>query len=193
MLQATCQTLSSTVPSTHLTIATGRSPRLGCCGLPPQMRSTSALISCSGRMGSFEPLTASIRSWRRGLMAMPRSVTTTSINSPGPHSVVTSIDDDGNAVAERGHGQDGAPRGQAVLPAADAVQKASVGVGDHIGIEVHVDFGRAQHDRIHHRREVSFPVVVIRSKWRSRDVARIAGDRLARRRGRTSARRECNR
>ena len=63
---------------------------LGRCAAPPQMRSTSALISCSGRMGSFDPLTASIRSWRRGLIAIPRSVTTTSINSPGPHSVVTS-------------------------------------------------------------------------------------------------------
>jgi hypothetical protein len=146
--------------------------------MPPQMRSTSDLISCSGRMGSFEPLTASMRSWRRGLMAMPRSVTTTSINSPGPHKCGHLIDDDRNAVAKRRHGQDGAPCGQTVLPAADAVQQASVGVGDNVGVEVRIDFGRAQHDGIHEGREVSFPVVVVRSERRSRHVARIVRHRL---------------
>src|SRR5437660_7862145 len=44
-LYAVCQTVSRTVPSTHLTMATGRSPGLGRWGLPPQIRSTSALMS----------------------------------------------------------------------------------------------------------------------------------------------------
>ena len=58
----TCQTVSSTVPSTHLTTATGRSPNFGRAGLPPQMRSTSALMSCSGRIGKLESFTASSKS-----------------------------------------------------------------------------------------------------------------------------------
>jgi len=45
LLQPTCQTVSKTVPSTHFTTATGRSPNFGRAGLPPQMRSTSALMS----------------------------------------------------------------------------------------------------------------------------------------------------
>lgn len=57
-----CQTVSSTVPSTHFTIATGRLPRLARCGFPPQMCSTSSLISPNVRMGSFDPWTASTRS-----------------------------------------------------------------------------------------------------------------------------------
>src|ERR1017187_5720887 len=57
-----CQIVSSAVPSTHLTIATGRLPRFGRCGFPPQIRSTSSLISRSGRIGSFDPLTAPRRS-----------------------------------------------------------------------------------------------------------------------------------
>ena len=60
--QETCQTVSRTVPSTHLTTATGRSVLFGRRGFPPQMRSTSSLISRNDRIGSLDPLTASIRS-----------------------------------------------------------------------------------------------------------------------------------
>jgi len=60
--QATCHTVSSRVPSTHFTTATGRSPKVGFSGLPPQMRSTSCWISARGRMGKPEPRVASIRS-----------------------------------------------------------------------------------------------------------------------------------
>jgi len=46
----------------------------GLDGLPPQIFSTSALISSMERMGRPLPLTASSRSCRLGLMAMPRSL-----------------------------------------------------------------------------------------------------------------------
>jgi hypothetical protein len=42
--QLTCQTVSSTVPSTHFTTAQGRSPSFGRAGLP-QIFSISALMS----------------------------------------------------------------------------------------------------------------------------------------------------
>ena len=79
-----------TVPSTHLITATGLSVNLALCGGPPQNPSTSSFISSMGRMGRFEPARASSRSWRRGLIAIPRSVAMTSISSPGPVTVVTS-------------------------------------------------------------------------------------------------------
>ena len=44
---STFHAVSSTVPSTHLTTATGCSVSRGFCGAPPQIRSTSARISCS--------------------------------------------------------------------------------------------------------------------------------------------------
>ena len=68
-------------------IATGRSPGFGRSGFPPQIRSTSALMSWIGRMGRPTPFNASSKSCRLGFIAMPRSVTTTSISSPGPHSM----------------------------------------------------------------------------------------------------------
>ena len=44
----TRQTVSSTVPSTHFTTATGFSVKRGLCGLPPQIFSISRCISWMG-------------------------------------------------------------------------------------------------------------------------------------------------
>ena len=62
------------------------------------------------------------------------------------------------------------------MPSADAVQHAAVGVCDHVGVEVYIDFGGAEHHRVHHRGEISLAVKVVRGERRGRDVARIAGD-----------------
>src|ERR1035437_4381487 len=48
------------------------------------------------------------------------------------------VDDHRNAVAEGRHSQDRASRRKAVLPSANAMKKSSVGVRDHIGVEVRV-------------------------------------------------------
>ena len=55
------------------------------------------------------------------------------------------VHDHRNAIAEGGDGENRASGEQAVLPAADAVQQSPVGVCDHVGVEVDVHFGRAQH------------------------------------------------
>ena len=47
------------------------------------------------------------------------------------------------------------------MPAADTMQQIAVGVGHHVGIEIHIHFGSTQHDHIHHTGKVSFAVIVV--------------------------------
>jgi hypothetical protein len=76
--------VSITVPSTHLMTATGSSVIAAAAVAPPQM-AVDLLFELLDRLDR-QALTrvASSRSSRRGLIAMPRSVTITSISSPGP-------------------------------------------------------------------------------------------------------------
>ncbi len=62
----------------------------GLAGFPPQIVSTSFFISFISRIGSDESFTAFNKSFRFGFIAIPLSVTITSISSPGPQRVVTS-------------------------------------------------------------------------------------------------------
>ena len=77
------------VPSTHLTTPTISSVNLGLSIGAPTKLSTSCLISSIFRIGRPLFLVAFIRSFRFGLIAIPLSVTITSISSPGPTRVVT--------------------------------------------------------------------------------------------------------
>src|SRR5208283_3427965 len=71
------------------------------------------------------------------------------------------VHDHRDAVTERRHGQDRAACEEAVLPAADAVEQPTVRVRHHVGVEVSVHLGRAQHAGIDDRSKVAFAVKVI--------------------------------
>ena len=71
------------------------------------------------------------------------------------------IEDDGDAVAEAGNGQDRTLCGEAILPAANAMEQNAVGVGDDIGVESSVDFGGAEHDAVEDRGEIAFAVEIV--------------------------------
>ena len=81
--------LSMIVPSTHLTMPTTSFVNWGLSRGAPTKSSTSCLISSIFRIGRPLFLVDLMRSSLLGLIAMPRSVIITSINSPGPTSVVT--------------------------------------------------------------------------------------------------------
>ena len=74
------------------------------------------------------------------------------------------IDDDGDAISKRRHGKDGASSEEAILPSANAVEEASVGVGDDVTVEVNVNLGGAEDNGVDHRREVSLAVIVVRGE-----------------------------
>ena len=109
---------------------------------------------------------------------MPRSVDDDIDQFARPGERGDFINNHGNAVAEQRHGKDGATCGQTILPATNSMQQASVGMCDYVGVKVYVDFGCAQHYRVHQRGEVSLAVIVVRSEWRGRHMARIAANRL---------------
>jgi hypothetical protein len=72
------------------------------------------------------------------------------------------VADDGDAVAEQRNGQkETRSAEQAILPAANAVQQITVGVGDHVGVVVHVHLGGAENDDVHHGGIGALAVVVV--------------------------------
>ena len=162
---STCHTVSMIVPSTHFTTATGvfLSTR-GFSGAPPRSFSTSSLSSPIGRIGRSDFLTAARRSFRFGLIAIPRSVMTASRRSPGPGDRRHLVDDGPGCVAEGRQRQDRALGVETVLPAADPVKEQAVRMGHHVGVEMDVHLGRAENRGVHHVREVPLAVVVVRGK-----------------------------
>ena len=115
----------------------------------------------------------------------------TSINSPGPVSVVTSSTITGIRSRNDGTARIVQPADEAVLPSTDTVQQAPIGVGHDIAVEVDVDLGGAEHHHVNHGGEVPFAVVVVGGEGRGCDVARVGGNVNALRRDQKFARREC--
>ena len=108
---------------------------------------------------------------------MPRSVTMTSINSPGPHRVVTS-----STITGMRSRNDGTARivhldaRQFCHPPMPCSRRPSEWVTT-LALKFEIDFGRAKNHGIHHGSKVTLAVIVVRSEGRRRDVPRIARDR----------------
>ena len=157
---STCLTTSITVPSTHLMAATILSVNRGFCGLP-QMASASSFSCRMVFNGSPDPFAFSMRSTRSGLMAIPLSVTITSISFAGSAEGGHLIAYNRDPVAEQRDRKDYRFPEKTVLPAADSVQQIPVGMGDHVRIEIEINLCGTENDHIDHAGKVSFAVVVI--------------------------------
>ena len=59
------------------------------------------------------------------------------------------------------------------MPSADTVQHGAIGMGHHIGVEMDVHFGSAQHNDVNHAGKVALAVPVVGGEGRGVDMVRV--------------------